>query len=253
MSGGRAAAPPERGGSGALGPLGPEGFRRAAGVSRETLARLERYAALLEKWSRAINLVGRDTLPDLWRRHMLDSAQLMDHLPPPPPGRARRVLDLGSGAGFPGLVLAILGAGELHLVEADGKKCGFLREAARATAAEAVVHQARLETLARVPADVVTARALAPLPRLLALAEAQLVPEANRSANKIANKAPNSEQVCSVSAGPLGLFLKGRDAERELTDSEETWMMRAEVFPSRSDPRGRIVRVSHLARKEPRP
>ena len=223
----------------------PEDFRAATGVSRETLSRLQDYAALLEKWSRAINLVGRESLPELWRRHMLDSAQLMAYLPPAPEDRPRRLLDLGSGAGFPGLVLAILGAGEVHLIEADGKKCGFLREAARVTGAEVAVHHARIEDLPALAADVVTARALAPLPRLLALAEGRLAAKANT--------VTNTEQACSFCSGPVGLFLKGRDAERELTDSKETWIMRAEVFPSRSDPRGRIIRVSHLARKEPRP
>ena len=239
-------------------PLTPEGFRAARDVSRETLARLESYAALLEKWSRAINLVGRDTLPDLWGRHMLDSAQLVDHLPPPPQDRPRRLLDLGSGAGFPGLVLAILGAGELHLVEADGKKCGFLREAARASktsGAEVTVHHTRIESLPPLAVDVVTARALAPLPRLLELAAPFLAAAPNREANRDANSFTQNEHSCSPSCSPssvpIGLFLKGREAERELTDSRERWTMGSEVFPSRSDPGGRIVRVSHLARKEP--
>ena len=227
----------------------PEGFRAALDVSRETLTRLEAYAVLLEKWSRAINLVGRETLPDLWRRHMLDSAQLLDHLPPPPRSRPRRILDLGSGAGFPGLVLAILGAGELELVEADGKKCGFLREAARTTGVEVAIRHVRIEELPPLRPDVVTARALAPLPRLLDLAE----PHLNAGANRSTNKSSQNEHSCSPCSEPFGLFLKGREAERELTDSRERWNMQTEVFPSRSDPRGRIIRVSHLARKEPGP
>lgn len=217
-----------------LTPLGPEGFAAACDVSRETLARLERFAALLETWNRTINLVARGSLGDLWRRHMLDSAQLVALLPPAPPGRARTIVDLGSGAGFPGLVLAVLGAGEVHLIEAAAKKVAFLREAARLSATEVAVHAARAERLAPIPADVVTARAVAPLPRLLPLAARFLRPAED-------------------GAGGVALFLKGREADRELTDSTETWNMRAEIFPSRSDPEGRILRLSRCARKEPRP
>lgn len=230
-------------------PLGPEGFRAASNVSRETLARLVRYAALLEKWSGAINLVGRRTLPDLWRRHMLDSAQLMDLLPPPPQGRARRLVDLGSGAGFPGLVLAILGAGEVHLVEADRKKVAFLREVARQTGTDVVLHPSRIESLAPLAAQVVTARALAPLPRLLDLAAPWLRPPVQSEPNTIANTPANTEPNGSESVEAIALFLKGREVERELTDSTERWMMRTEVFPSRSDPSGRIVRIGGLERK----
>src|SRR3546814_4796348 len=98
--------------------------------------------ALLAKWQRAVNLVGKGTLPDLWRRHMLDSAQLWALLPP----GATNLVDLGSGVGLPGLVLAILGAPDVHLVEADAKKCAFLREAARVTATAVTVHKDRKST-----------------------------------------------------------------------------------------------------------
>ena len=108
--------------SGCDAPLTAEDFRRLTGVSRETLARLERHAALLTKWQKRINLVGRESLRDLWRRHMLDSAQLVPLLPE----RTRSVADIGSGAGFPGLVLAIMGVPEVHLIEADARKCAFL-------------------------------------------------------------------------------------------------------------------------------
>ena len=234
--------------------MGPEEFRAATDVSRETLDRLESYAALLTKWSGAINLVGRETLRDAWRRHFLDSAQLMDHLPPAPAGRARRILDLGSGAGFPGLVLAILGPGAVTLVESDAKKAAFLREAARIAGAPAAVICARIESLSPsdLAPDAVTARALAPLPKLLDLTAPFLCP-ANGSANIGANKEANKNITCSLENGPVGLFLKGQEAERELTDSREKWKMQAEVMPSRSDPRGRIIRVSGLVRKEPRP
>src|SRR6266446_2343020 len=108
-------------------PLDPTGFTALTGVSRETLARLEAYAALLAQWNERINLVGRDTRRDIWRRHFLDSAQLLPHVP----AGTRSLADLGSGAGFPGLVLAILGVCGVELVESDARKCAFLREAAR--------------------------------------------------------------------------------------------------------------------------
>jgi 16S rRNA (guanine527-N7)-methyltransferase len=204
-------------------PLSPEAIRAEADVSRETLERLRRYAALLARWNRTINLVSRAGLADLWRRHMLDSAQLVALMPAAPRDRARVVVDLGSGAGFPGLVLAILGAGEVHLIEADARKAAFLREAARETRTEVTVYNERIEALAPFPADVVTARACAPLPRLIGYAARFLRP---------------------MEEGGIALILKGRRAERELTESAETWKMRVEWLPSRSDPRGWVLRLA---------
>ncbi len=206
--------------------LTPEGFQAETDVSRETLARLERYAGLLGKWNRAVNLVSRDSLADLWRRHMLDSAQLLPLLPPAPAGRPRVVVDLGSGAGFPGLVLGILGAGEVHLIESNGRKAAFLREVARETGTEAQIHHARIEDLSAFPADAVTARAYAPLPRLLASA------------------APFLRPAGPGQPGGIGLFLKGRGVDRELTDSGETWNMQIEQLASRTDPNARILRLT---------
>ena len=122
-------------------PLGPEGFAELVPVSRETLARLGAYAELLTRWSARINLVGRDTLPDLWRRHFLDSAQLHRFFPE----STRSLIDLGSGAGLPGLVLAILGVPGVELVEADSRKAAFLREAARVTGTEVTIRPIRPE------------------------------------------------------------------------------------------------------------
>ena len=224
-------------------PLSAAAFRAAIDVSRETLDRLERYAALLEKWNRAINLVARGSLADLWRRHMLDSAQLWPLLPPPqgqapqgqapqgraPQGRPRRILDLGSGAGFPGLVLAIMAAAdsdvEVHLVEADRKKAAFLREAARVAEASVTLHVQRIESLAPFPVDAVTARACAPLPRLLAYA------------------APFLRKYRPGVPPPVGLFLKGREVDRELTEAREKWKIEAELLPSRTDATARILRI----------
>jgi 16S rRNA (guanine527-N7)-methyltransferase len=203
--------------------LGPEGFAEILTVSRETLARLEAYAALLTRWSGRINLVGRDTLPDLWRRHILDSAQLLRFVP----STARNLLDLGSGAGFPGLVLAILGIAGVELVEADSRKSAFLREAARITKAGVTIRPCRIEAVPPHPADVVTARACAPLDRLLALAEPFLAP------------------------GSVCLFPKGERFEEELTAAHKGWTMNASVEPSLSDRRGVVLRLQQVAR-EPR-
>jgi len=213
-------------------PLSAAAFRAAADVSRETLDRLERYAAVLEKWNRAINLVARGSLADPWRRHMLDSAQLWPLLPPPR-GRPRRILDLGSGAGFPGLVLAIMatseggaeGGAEVHLVEVDRKKAAFLREAARIAEAPVTLHVQRIESLAPFPVDAVTARACAPLARLLDYA------------------APFLRQYQPGEPPPVGLFLKGRDVDRELTEAREKRKMQAELVPSRTDAAAKILRI----------
>jgi len=199
-------------------PLGAAGFAAVSGVSRETLARLEAYLGLLRRWQRRINLVGAATLADPWRRHVLDSAQLMAHLPP----GARSVLDLGSGAGFPGLVLALLGAPGVVLVEADRRKCTFLAEAARITAAPVTIRATRIEELPETKVDVVTARALAPLPRLLALARPFFGPTT------------------------VGLFLKGARLDEELTAAGERGTMRLRRVQSVSDPRGVILHIQGI-------
>jgi 16S rRNA (guanine527-N7)-methyltransferase len=199
--------------------LTSEAFRAATDVSRETLARLEIYADLLATWQRRINLVGPSTLPDLWRRHMLDSAQLA----PLVPGGTRTLLDLGSGAGFPGLVLAILGAAEaVHLVEADARKCAFLREAAVRTGTAVTLHNSRIDAVAPFEADAVTARALAPLPKLLSLAAPFLGPES----------------VC--------LLHKGARWQDELTEAGKDWIMRADRQVSLTDPNAVILRLTEL-------
>ena len=199
-----------------------------AHVSRETMSRLQRYADLLGKWNKAINLVAKDSLHDQWRRHFLDSAQLWSLLPPPPPDRPRVLVDLGSGAGFPGLVLAILGAGAVHLIESDHRKATFLRETARETGTDVTVHDRRIEDVPVFPADVVTARAFAPLPRIMAAAAPFLRP--------------------ATASGPsgVGLFLKGRSLQRELTDSLGKWKMQFDLHPSRTDPTAQILRLTDL-------
>ncbi|CAO3415277.1 16S rRNA (guanine(527)-N(7))-methyltransferase (EC 2.1.1.170) [Azospirillum doebereinerae] len=196
-------------------------FQDATGVSRETLERLSAYERLLRKWQPKINLVGPSTLPDLWRRHFLDSAQLYPLLP----DAAQVLVDLGSGAGFPGLVLAILGVPEVHLIESDSRKAVFLREAARAAGVTVTVHNKRIETVNGIEADVVTARALAPLADLFGWS------------------------FPFLGSRGTALFLKGQALDDELTAAAASgWTMRIERFDSRSDPTGTILRVSDLDR-----
>jgi 16S rRNA (guanine527-N7)-methyltransferase len=205
-------------------PLTPEQFAAETRVSRETLTRLEAYAALLAQWNERINLVARDSLRDPWRRHFLDSAQLLPLIPK----GAGSLIDLGSGAGFPGLVLAILGVPGVELVESDVRKCAFLREAARIAQGPVTIHNTRIEALPAHPVGVVTARGCAPLDRLLLLAQGLIGPH-----------------TCC-------LFLKGERAEEELTAARRAWNMTASLHPSRSDPRGVIVALEQIARRPER-
>ena len=192
-------------------------------VSRETKEKLELLEHELRRWQAIKNLVGPATLGQIWDRHIIDSLQLLDLAP-----EARTWLDLGSGAGFPGLVLAIAGAERgltVHLVESNSRKCAFLRHIARLAGVSAKVHEARLETV--IPgfigqADVVSARALAALPLLLEWTEPLL------------------------KAGTIGLFPKGRDAEIELTEARKRWTFAADILPSRTDSEARILRITSI-------
>jgi 16S rRNA (guanine527-N7)-methyltransferase len=204
-------------------PLSREAFGEQLGVSRETLQRLTVYLDLLHRWQPAINLVGFGTLADPWRRHVLDSAQLAAHLP-----AATDLTDLGSGAGFPGMVLALLGVRGVHLIEGDRRKAQFLHAVARATGAPATIHAERIEQMQGWPAAVITARAVAPLPRLLELAERFLA----------------SDSVC--------LFLKGKSAARELTNARVSWHMVSETFPSLSEPTGTVLKLRGICRARDR-
>ena len=207
--------------------LTAEGFQRLTAVSRETLGRLRVYLRLLEKWQRTINLVSTRSLEDAWRRHMLDSAQLARYIPSRGAGGAPVIVDIGSGAGFPGLVLAIMGAGVVHLVESNRRKCAFLATVARETNTEITIQPSRVESLTPFAADIVTARSLAPLDKLLAFAE----PFVGR------------EGKC--------LFLKGKKADEELTEAAKKWSMRVERFPSDSDSSGVVLRLRQIFRDRP--
>ncbi len=208
--------------------IGGEAEDRAAAlalrpVSRETGERLDLLARELRRWQEVKNLVGPKTLDRIWTRHIADSLQLLDLLP-----EAKTWVDLGSGAGFPGLVLGIAALQRdgmrVDLVESNGRKCAFLRHVVRLTGAPVTVHQARVEAvIGRFTGhDVVTARALAPLAQLLAWAEPLLT------------------------TGTTGLFPKGREAEAELTEAAKSWRFEAELVPSRTDSAGRIVRIHSL-------
>ncbi len=199
---------------------GPEDFLRDTAVSRETLERLKIYAETLISWNKRLNLVGRSTVDDLWRRHFLDSAQLYPLFSP----NSKTLLDLGSGAGFPGLVLAIMGCPQVYLVESDRKKAAFLREAARVTGTQVQIHSVRIEALDPFPVDVVTARALAPLTDLLVWAEPFLGPRS----------------TC--------LFLKGRNVEDELTDLREMWETEIIREPSLTDSESTVVCIRGVRR-----
>ena len=197
------------------GPLTPAELAAMLELDDAVMARLEHYVALLVEWQERLNLVARSTLDDPWRRHVLDSAQLFRHVP----AGARTLVDLGAGAGFPGLVLAIMGVPAVTLVEARQKKCRFLEAVAEATATPVTIKAVRAETLAGPAFDVVTARALAPLDKLLGL----------------------SRRV----AGPATtcLFLKGERAERELTEARARWMMQLSEHPSLSHPDGVLLEI----------
>jgi 16S rRNA (guanine527-N7)-methyltransferase len=202
---------------------GPEEFAQRFGVSRETIVKLSTYESLLKQWQRTINLVAPSTLGEIWNRHFADSAQLLAYAPPD----AKQWLDLGSGAGFPGLVLALLlaerGGAKMTLVESDTRKAAFLSEVSRQTRLPVDICRARIEsrpTQAKI--DVITTRALAPLPRLLALA------------------APY------FSKDTVGLFLKGREAQAEVDNALKDWEFTVALHPSQTDVEGRVIAVSAL-------
>ncbi|MEO1196315.1 MAG: 16S rRNA (guanine(527)-N(7))-methyltransferase RsmG [Pseudomonadota bacterium] len=193
-------------------------------VSRETYQKLEAYAQLLTTWTKKINLISASSVPDLWKRHIEDSVQLYNLGPP----EWRRWLDLGSGGGLPGLVIAILADNnpdrEVVLVESDARKCAFLRSALRETGTSARVVHGRIERLDPFSADVVSARALASLTDLLGYAERHL------------------------SAGGTALFLKGQKAHAEIDEALERWTFACENHPSETDASGVILSIGDVKR-----
>jgi 16S rRNA (guanine527-N7)-methyltransferase len=212
-------------------PYGFDDLARDLNVSRETLTGLKRYGSLLEEWQKKFNLVGTKTIPDMWHRHFLDSAQLLDYVP-----NERPVwLDFGSGAGFPGLVIALLlkerSGGTVHLVESTGKKCNFLRVVAneivgRSDGVDVIIHQERMENLKTFRADVISARALGSLEKLFGYSYRFQRP------------------------GSVFLFPKGQDVDRELTEASKYWNIDLDKYSSCTDPSGVILCIKSLSRKE---
>jgi len=202
-------------------------FHRETDVSRETLERLEAYVAFLVKWQKAMNLIGSRTLRDVWSRHVLDSAQLLKLAPV----ASKNWIDVGSGAGFPGLVLSILGARDVFLLEKDARKCAFLREANRVTGAGAKIIEGKIEEIALLDTEsrlfpvpqVITARAVAPLDKLLAMVKPLCAPDT----------------IC--------LFPKGQDVGRELTAVTKYPNIHMDKLPSCTDPGAAILRIRGLA------
>jgi 16S rRNA (guanine527-N7)-methyltransferase len=196
-------------------------------VSRETEERLERYLDLLRQWQAKTNLVAPSTLPRLWMRHVADSLQILSLAP-----TARAWVDLGSGGGFPGVVLACALAetpgARVHLVERNSKKAAFLREALRITSAPGIVHAAGIEDIVdsiEGPIDCVTARALAPLHQLVGFAEPL------------------------VGKGAKALFLKGQDVEAELTEATKYWNIEPTLHSSLTGGQGWIVELDRIERR----
>jgi len=196
-------------------------------VSRETLDRLDRFVAVLLEWQQRMNLIASSTEPKLWTRHIADSLQLLALAP-----QARIWVDLGTGAGFPGVVIACALADKpgarVHLVERSTKKAAFLREVVQATGAPAEVHAVGLEDFVEnlaAPVDVVTARALAPLAVLL------------------------TGTYPLLKTGTLGLFPKGQDVDAELTEAAKCWSIQSSLAPSLTDPRAKIVCVTGIRPK----
>jgi 16S rRNA (guanine527-N7)-methyltransferase len=196
-------------------------------VSRETWDRLDTFVALLRARQASMNLMGPSAMANLWTRHIADSLQLL------PLAKGARVwADLGSGAGFPGLVvacaLADTAGAEIHLVESTQKKARFLSDCVDAIGLPAIVYPQRIEDFSRASKqafDVVTARALAPLDKLLSYASPLL------------------------KTGTVGLFPKGQDVEAELTLASKSWTIDADLIPSKTEPRGRIVLVRQASRR----
>lgn len=199
--------------------LTPDAFARAANVSRETMPAILAYADHLVKWQASLNLVSRNSLDDLWRRHMLDSVQLVPLLP-----ETGTIVDIGAGAGFPGLPVSLATGRAVRLIESDARKCAFLREAVRITGAAAEVVNARVESIAasgeKFSVDIIVARALASLSNLCEMADSL------------------GARTC--------VFLKGVRWEDELTEAEKGWKMRVETFESLTAPDARILRITDL-------
>jgi 16S rRNA (guanine527-N7)-methyltransferase len=209
---------------------GPAAFRTEFGATPEQIVKLETYADLLRKWQKAVNLVAPESLDAIWHRHFADSAQLVPLIRPD-----SACLDFGAGAGFPGMVVAILAARcgvHVYLVESNARKCAFLREISRQTGTSVEIHNARVEEIAAggtvTDIDVVMARGVAPLARLLKWSEP------------------------FFRAGAIGLFPKGRKADEEIADARKAWTFELRAHPSATEPGGKVLEIRALERLEGR-
>lgn len=209
-------------------PNSVDSFLAAANLSTDLRDGFDIYAQLLVKWQRHINLVANNTLPYCWRRHFLDSAQILRFLPPHPLTSSGpfTIVDMGTGAGFPGMVLALARPDiQVHLIDSDTRKMAFLREVAGRTKIRNVMfHVKRLEVLEPMSADILVSRACAPLGRLLNYGLPFITPDT------------------------VALFLKGAKAAEELTEARKAWMMTVDSFPSMTDPAGLLLRITDIAR-----
>jgi len=198
-----------------------EKLKSVIDVSRETYDQLKLYQQLLFKWQNKINLIGPDTVAASWQRHFVDSLQLLSLIK----NISGKSIDLGSGAGFPGMVLAIAGAGDMHLIESDGKKVMFLKEVARITNTPVTIHHGRIEEVKLDHVANIFSRACSSLSTLFALSE----------------KYVSRETICT--------FHKGKNSSKELLDSEVEWLFDYSIHPSLTDTEGRILQITNLRKK----
>ena len=195
-------------------------FQERCNVPRETMSQLICYSELLIKWQKSINLVSDSSLEDMWKRHFYDSAQLMEYIVPK--NKPIKILDIGSGAGFPGLVLSIIRAGDVFLVESNGKKCAFMNQVIQKTGISATVCNERIEKITPFVVDLIISRACADLEKLLDL-----------SAN-------------FITANTECLLLKGRKAEEELDRASKKWRFDVKKYASKSEESGTILKLSQI-------
>ena len=202
----------------------PDDFLRESNVPRETLVALEAYADLLVKWQPSKNLISNSTLDDMWLRHFYDSAQLLPLIRAIHGDKPLKCLDIGSGAGFPGLVLAVMGIGDVTMVEANGKKCSFMRQVKMATGASVTIENARIEKLEVQKVDILLSRACATVSQLLSWGEIFI--------------GENTEFW----------LLKGANVAQELKAAKADWTMEVDQYKSKSDRSGNILRLRNISR-----
>ena len=202
-----------------------QGFCSNIFVSRETFEKFCVYHNTLIKWQKSINLISTNSIKNIWERHFLDSAQLYTYVK----GKTGNIFDFGSGAGFPGLVLAIMGRKNIHLVESDHKKCVFLREIAMLTDVDITIHNCRIENLSNFDVDMITCRALAPLDKLIDYVE--IFSSKSQNINK---------------RHPKLLFLKGKNYHHELSELNKKKKINYKQYPSLTDKYGKILYISKV-------